>query len=98
MRIVGVAGGVDTHADTLVAAAVDDNGGLLGIESFPASETGFEDLLAWLVGFGSVVGVGVEGTGWWGVGWSRFLTDQEIVEVDRPNRQKRRKPGEVRSH
>ncbi len=32
--------------------------------------------------------------------WSRFLTDQEIVVVvvDRPNRQKRRKPGEVRSH
>ena len=51
-----------------MAAAVDDNGGLLGVESFPASETGFEDLLAWLVGFGSVVGVGVEGTGWWGVG------------------------------
>ena len=27
MRIVGITGGVDTHADTHVAAAVDHNGG-----------------------------------------------------------------------
>ena len=95
MRIVGVTGGVDTHADNHMAAAVDQNGGLLGVESFPASETGFEGLLAWLVGFGPVSQVGVEGTGSWGVGLTRFLHDQEIVviEVDRPNRQKRRKEG-----
>ncbi len=90
-----VVGGVDTHADTHVAAAVDQNGGLLGIESFPASETGYEELLGWLVGFGELVRVGVEGTGSWGVGLTRFLGDQEVVviEVDRPNRQKRRKQG-----
>jgi len=90
-----VVGGVDTHADTHVAAAVDGNGGLLGIESFPASETGYEELLGWLVGFGPVEQVGVEGTGSWGVGLTRFLHDQEVVvvEVDRPNRQKRRKEG-----
>jgi len=45
MRIVGVTGGVDTHADTHVAAAVDHNGGLLGIESFPSTESGYGDLL-----------------------------------------------------
>ncbi len=95
MRIVGITGGVDTHADTHVAAAVDHNGGLLGIESFPASETGFEDLLVWLVGFGELVRVGVEGTGSWGVGLARFLADHDVmvVEVDRPNRQTRRKQG-----
>ncbi len=95
MRIVEVTGGVDTHADNHMAAAVDQNGGLLGVESFPASETGFEGLLAWLVGFGPVSQIGVEGTGSWGVGLTRFLHDQEIVviEVDRPNRQKRRKHG-----
>ena len=39
--------------------------------------------------------VGVEGTGSWGVGLSRFLHDHEIlvVEVDRPNRQNRRRVG-----
>jgi transposase len=95
MRIVGVTGGVDTHADTHVAAAVDHNGGLLGIESFPADQAGYETLLGWLVGFGEVEQVGVEGTGSWGVGLTRFLTGQDIivVEVDRPNRQKRRKVG-----
>ena len=35
-----VVGGVDTHADVHVAAAVDHNGGLLGIESFPADPAG----------------------------------------------------------
>ena len=39
----------------------------------------------------------MEGTGSWGVGLTRFLTDQEVVvvevEVDRPNRQTRRKVG-----
>ena len=95
MRIVGVTGGVDTHADFHVAAAVDANGGLLGVESFPASVAGYEDLLAWLVGFGELVRVGVEGTGSYGVGLARFLTEAgtDVVEVDRQNRQVRRKKG-----
>ena len=90
-----VVGGVDTHADTHVAAAIDLNGGLLGIESFGADRAGYEDLLGWLAGFGPVTRVGVEGTGSWGVGLSRFLADQgvETVEVDRPNRQTRPKQG-----
>ena len=95
MRIVGITGGVDTHADNHVAAAIHHNGGLLGVESFPADQAGFEELLGWLVGFGELVRVGVEGTGSWGVGLSRFLADHDVmvVEVDRPNRQKRRKQG-----
>jgi transposase len=95
MGIVGVTGGVDTHADTHVAAAVDDNGGLLGVESFPATENGYAHLFGWLAGFGEVAKVGVEGTGSWGVGLARYLTglDVSVVEVDRPNRQTRRKQG-----
>ena len=95
MGIVEVTGGVDTHADNHVAAAVDDNGGLLGVESFPVDVSGFGELLDWLSGFGDVDKVGVEGTGSWGVGLTRFLTDQGVmvVEVDRPNRQTRRKQG-----
>jgi len=95
MRIVGVTGGVDTHADTHVAAAIDHNGGLLGVESFDADRAGYEELFGWLVGFGPVQQIGVEGTGSWDVGLARFLADQEImvIEVDRPNRQKRRKVG-----
>ncbi len=90
-----VVGGVDTHADTHVAAAVDHNGGLLGIESFPADRAGYEELLGWMVAFGPVTQVGVEGTGSWGVGLTRFLTDHDsmVLEVDRPNRQVRRRQG-----
>jgi transposase len=95
LMVRNVVGGVDTHADAHVAAVVDSNGGLLGVESFPADEAGFEDLFGWLVGFGPVLRVGVEGTGSWGVGLARFLAgaDVEVVEVDRPNRQQRRKVG-----
>jgi transposase len=63
LMVRNVVGGVDTHADAHVAAVVDSNGGLLGVESFPADEAGFEDLFGWLVGFGPVSLVGVEGTG-----------------------------------
>ena len=95
MGIVEVTGGVDTHADFHVAAAVDANGGLLGVDSFPVDQAGFEGLSGWLADFGTVVQVGVEGTGSYGVGLARFLTDAGIgvVEVDRQNRQVRRKKG-----
>ena len=90
-----IVGGVDTHADQHVAAVIDANGGVLGIESFPADESGFEALLGWLGSHGEIQVVGVEGTGSWGVGLARFLHDHEImvVEVDRPNRQNRRRVG-----
>ena len=95
MSIVRVTGGVDTHADVHVAAAIDHNGGVLGVESFPTNEAGYESLAGWLAGFGPVIRVGVEGTGSYGVGLSRFLatTGIEVLEVDRPNRQVRRKKG-----
>ncbi len=90
-----IVGGVDTHADTHVAAVVDANGGVLGIESFPADHAGFEALLGWLTSHGEIGMVGVEGTGSWGVGLSRFLHGHgiSVVEVDRPNRQDRWKVG-----
>ena len=95
MTMVRVTGGVDTHADSHVAAAVDHNGGLLGVESFGADLAGYEDLVGWLAAFGPVERVGVEGTGSWGVALARFLAAAgvETVEVDRPNRQARRKQG-----
>jgi len=77
--VLNVVGGVDTHADTHVAAAIDHNGGVLGIESFPANGAGYRDLLGWLAGFGEVTRVGVEGTGSWGVGLVRFLPQRGEV-------------------
>jgi len=99
MTIVEVArpvvGGVDTHLDAHVAAAVDANGGVLGIESFPATTAGFAKLHDWLIGFGLVEQVGVEGTGAYGAGLARHLRGRGLVviEVNRPNRQARRLAG-----
>ena len=36
-----VCGGVDTHLEVHVAAAIDGNGGVLGVESFAVSEAGY---------------------------------------------------------
>ena len=90
-----ITGGVDTHADVHVAAAVDANGGVLGVESFATTPAGFGELHGWLTDFGEVARVGVEGTGAYGAGLSRFLRarDLEVIEVDRPNRQLRRRAG-----
>ena len=90
-----VIGGVDTHLDVHVAAALDPIGGLLGVESFVATPGGYRAMLEWLGEFGTVDKVGVEGTGAYGAGLARFLrrAGVEVIEVDRPNRQVRRTKG-----
>jgi len=90
-----ITGGVDTHLDVHVAAALDSNGGLLGVWTFPTTTVGFADLHAWLCSFGTLARVGVEGTGAYGAGLARFLrgVGVTVVEVDRPNRQARRRHG-----
>jgi len=90
-----VTGGVDTHLEVHVAAALDAIGGVLGVESFPTSPTGYRELLAWMSSFGPVARVGVEGTGAYGAGLARYLNRHgvEVIEVDRANRQARRQGG-----
>jgi transposase len=90
-----ITGGVDTHLDVHVAAAVDAAGGVLGVESFATTAAGFARLHEWLSSFGPVIRVGVEGTGAYGAGLARYLRDRdlEVIEVDRPNRQQRRRTG-----
>jgi transposase len=90
-----ITGGVDTHADTHVAAALDPVGGLLGVREFPTTPAGYVGLLGWLGGFGTVCLVGIEGTGSYGAGLSRHVTAAgvRVVEVDRSDRQDRRRQG-----
>jgi hypothetical protein len=61
-----ITGGVDTHLNFHVAAAIDANGGTLSVETFPVGRKHYGELLAWLVGFGALDKVGVEGTGSYG--------------------------------
>ena len=91
----GVTGGVDTHLDVHVAATLDPLGGLLGTERFETNSAGYKALLVWLESFGAVTKIGVEGTGSYGAGLSRFLrrAGVEVIEVDRPNREERRRAG-----
>ena len=90
-----ITGGVDTHADMHVAAALDPIGGLLGVREFPATAAGYAQLLGWLGSFGTVALVGVEGTGSYGAGLARYLAaaGARVVEVDRPDRQDRARQG-----
>ena len=90
-----IVGGVDTHLDTHVAAALDANGGVLGVESFATNPVGFVALHEWMCGFGPVARVGIEGTGAYGAGLSRYLQScgLVVIEVDRTNRQLRRMQG-----
>jgi hypothetical protein len=53
-----ITGGVDTHSEVHVAAALDPVGGLLGTRQFPATAAGYAGLLGWLKKFGDVVGSG----------------------------------------
>lgn len=90
-----VTGGIDTHRDTHVAAAVDHLGGVLGTKEFRTTPAGYRKLLAWLTSFGMLHKVGVEGTGSYGAAVARFLAENqiEVIEVARPNRQVRRRHG-----
>jgi transposase len=85
--------GVDTHRDTLTAAAVTPVGGLLGEVAVAADGAGYQRLLD----FARVQVPGrrcfaVEGAGSYGAGLARMLAERGewVVEVDRPKRPARR--------
>jgi transposase len=90
-----VVGGVDTHKHIHVAAVCDPLGRVLASDTFPTTTAGFKSLLRFLRSHGELAAVGVEGTGCWGGGLTRWLAarDVHVVEVDRPNRQARRRRG-----
>jgi transposase len=90
-----VTGGIDTHLDFHVAAALDPLGGLLGSESFATTPAGYSSLLAWLESFGDVCKVGMEGTGSYGAGLARYLrkANVAVIEVNRANQAERRRSG-----
>ena len=94
---VVVTGGVDTHQDLHVAAALDQLGRVLATATFPTTIGGYRRLLSWLRQHGQLDKVGVEGTGSYGAALARHLAehDVEVIEVARPNRQVRRRYGKT---
>ena len=87
--------GVDTHADTHTAVALDGRGGRLGALQIPTEPAGYATLTGWLTGFGPVAAVGIEGTSSYGAALTRHLyaAGVTVIEVDRPDRAARRRAG-----
>ncbi|MEV7547896.1 IS110 family transposase [Streptomyces sp. NPDC089915] len=90
-----ITGGVDTHGLTHHAAVIDSIGRHLADREFPTTIRGYRDLLDWMRVHGSLVAVGVEGTGAYGAELARVLTAAgvTVVDVDRPDRKIRRMKG-----
>jgi transposase len=87
--------GVDTHAEVHVAVANDSFGRRLDAISVPTTPAGYAELLGWARRLGQIEGWGIEGTGSFGAGLTRFLhrRGQVVVEVNRPDRAARRRRG-----
>jgi transposase len=87
--------GVDTHTDLHVAVAKDSFGRCLDTTSIPTTPAGYAELLDWAQCLGQIEAWGIEGTGSFGAGLSRYLRSrgQVVVEVNRPDRQARRRRG-----
>jgi transposase len=90
-----VIGGVDTHGRTHHAAIIDQHGRLPADAEFGADTDGYRQLLSWLRRHGQLSSVGVEGTGTYVAGLTRFLLERgvQVLEVDRPDRRTRRRRG-----
>ncbi len=90
-----VIGGVDSHADTHHAAALNQVGALLATKSFSTTTPGYRGLLDWLSGFGRVDVVAVESTGSYATALVRYLREHEVrvVEVNQPHPHTRRRRG-----
>ena len=87
--------GVDSHKDLHVAVALDQLGHLLATTSVPTTPRGFGQLERWAHRLGVIQRFGVEGTGSYAAGLARWLQGRgyQVVEVNRPNRQTRRRRG-----
>jgi len=79
--------GVDTHKSTHVAVAINEQGSRLSAISIPANYKGYMELNNWARSLGSVQAFGIEGTGSYGAGLSRYLMSLglNVIEVTRPN-------------
>jgi transposase len=92
---IGVVAGVDTHAETIHVGVLDSVGRELGDREFATTPAGYADALAFVAGFGAVIGLGIEGTSSYGAGIARAACEAgiEVREVIRPQRSVRRLRG-----
>ena len=91
--------GVDTHQNEHVAVAVDGHGVRLAEIHTPATSCGYAELEGWSRNLGEIQAFGVEGTGSYSAGVTRFLTCRgyAVMEVNRPDRATRYRKGKSAS-
>ena len=89
--------GIDTHKDIHVGAVINGLGRLIATAEFVTTAKGYCELHGWLVKNGPVQVVGIEGTGSYGAGIAALLSQHSVavVEVNRPDRQLRRRHGKT---
>ena len=87
--------GVDTHLDVHVGVVIDAVGRVKGTLSVETNPSGYEQMFIWARSFGELKRAGIEGTSSYGAGLTRFLEKSgvAIVEINRPNRSRRRNRG-----
>ena len=92
---VQVVVGVDIHQDQHVAVASDGRGVYLCERQAPATIRGYSELERWARSLGEICAFGIEGTGSFGAGVTRYLTGlgYAVFEVNRPDRLTRYRKG-----
>lgn len=92
---VAVIGGVDTHRATHHAVALNNLGLVLGDKEFPTTTAGYRGLLEWMSSFGVLARIGVESTGSYGAGLTRYLSAHgvRVIEVNQPHAHTRLRIG-----
>lgn len=80
--------GIDTHQNTNHVGIINEVGKKLGDREFPTTMAGYRDLLAFVLYFGTILAVGIEGTASYGAGITAYLRTHNVLvkEVICPNR------------
>lgn len=88
VQAVGTTLGVDTHKDVNVAVALDNLGRRIDGRRVPTGESGSRDLLHWAQQLDPDRVGGIEGTGSYSAGLTRFrrAASETVHEKSRPNR------------
>ncbi len=71
--------GVDNHKDVHAAVAINGIAVRLGALTIPVRPKGYQDLETWARAFGAIHAFGIEGTGSYGAGLSRFCRRRGIL-------------------
>ena len=77
-----IVAGVDTHRDTHHVAVTDLTGRVIADQAFPVSTAGYRALLDWVSSHGLIDRIGVELTGSYGAGLTRYLTAAGVAVVE----------------